>query len=508
MIHNLELEQHLLGALIKYPDKYGEIENFIDESDFYADDNQTNKTIFLALRQCIDQNLAVDHVILAQRIKSFNISFPQNININDYVYSLNLRAISPNQVLSIAKELKKFTIRRSIYFAAQQVAKKIKQIPSGADFEEIIQTADETFNNQINLFDNGPEKPVNIYDEMEEFIEDRGNNPVTEFGLSGPHNRLQELYGSLLRPGNITVVVARSGVGKTRFCMDFCSKVSRMHKVPILHFDNGEMSKEEIITRQASALTGVGHHYLETGLWRQMGDETVDKVRKAFDQIKNNEVQLYYYNVGGYTVDKMIATLKRFYYSTVGRGNPMIFSFDYIKTASDAQNGKSEWQVVGEMVDKFKRTIQKEILKDGEPIIPMITSVQSNRSGVVNNRRAENIVDDESIVSLSDRITQFCSHMFILRKKTLDEIEDEPNFGTHKLINVKARHLGKSYNRATEPVRMPDDSLKPNVIHLQMDAFTATEIGDQKDLSEAVGAAGEIERHDRIDDPIPEFIAN
>ena len=44
-----------------------------------------------------------------------------------------------------------------------------------------------------------------------------------------------------------------------------------MHNVPILHFDNGEMSKEEIITRQASALTGVGHHYLETGLWRQMG---------------------------------------------------------------------------------------------------------------------------------------------------------------------------------------------------------------------------------------------
>ena len=47
------------------------------------------------------------------------------------------------------------------------------------------------------------------------------------------------------------------------------------------------------------------------------------------------------------------------------------------------------------------------------PVIPMITSVQSNRSGITNNRNAQNIVDDESIVSLSDRITQFCSHMFI-----------------------------------------------------------------------------------------------
>ena len=50
-------------------------------------------------------------------------------------------------------ELKKYSIRRTIYQAAQDVAKKIKKIPASADFEEIIQTADETFNNQMNLFD-------------------------------------------------------------------------------------------------------------------------------------------------------------------------------------------------------------------------------------------------------------------------------------------------------------------------------------------------------------------
>jgi len=181
----------------------------------------------------------------------------------------------------------------------------------------------------------------------------------------------------------------------------------------------------------------------------------------------------------------------------------MIFSFDYIKTANQT-DGKSEWQTVGEMVDKFKRTIQKDILKDGEPIIPMITSVQSNRTGVVNNRRANDIVDDESIVSLSDRITQFCSHMFILRKKTIDEREEEPDFGTHKLINVKARHMGKNFNRAMELIRMPDDSLKPNVIHLQMDSFTAEEVGDQLDLVNALGAQANLEENELHDDPVPQ----
>ena len=113
----------------------------------------------------------------------------------------------------------------------------------------------------------------------------------------------------------------------------------------------------------------------------------------------------------------MVNLAKRFYYSTVGRGQNMIFNFDYIKTTSENLNNKTEWQVVGEMVDKFKCLIQKDIIFEGEPVIAMMTSVQSNRTGITNNRRPENIVEDESIVSLSDRIIQFSSHLFSLRKK-------------------------------------------------------------------------------------------
>lgn len=47
---------------------------------------------------------------------------------------------------------------------------------------------------------------INIYDQMEDLVEERGNNPITEFGFAGPHEKLQNIYGSLLRPGNITAV--------------------------------------------------------------------------------------------------------------------------------------------------------------------------------------------------------------------------------------------------------------------------------------------------------------
>ena len=96
-------------------------------------------------------------------------------------------------------------------------------------------------------FDNSDEGVCDIFKEMPNIIEDRGENNITEFGPSGPHPRLQEMFGSLLRPGNITTIVARSGVGKTNFVMDFCTKVSLKHSIPVIHFDNGEMSKEELI---------------------------------------------------------------------------------------------------------------------------------------------------------------------------------------------------------------------------------------------------------------------
>ena len=183
----------------------------------------------------------------------------------------------------------------------------------------------------------------------------------------------------------------------------------------------------------------------------------------------------------------------------------MVFSFDYIKTSSERMNNKSEWQVVGEMVDKFKKCVQKEILHDGEPIIPMITSVQSNRYGITNNRNRENIVDDESIVSLSDRITQFCSHMFILRSKTADEIELEgERFGTHKLINVKSRHLGNDIAGAVEPVRI-NDTLRKNSINLDFNNFNITERGDLRDVANMLDGNHELDTEGSNEEIIPNF---
>ena len=385
MIESKELERHLLAGLIKHPTVYGQIAPFVNEEDFSTQNSQVHATVFKILKNCIDKGESTDEVVLAQKVKDFNISFEDNIDVGQYIASLGLRKISSEGTINAAKELKKISVRRSIYDAAVKVAQKMKTLGSNHSFEEIIQHADTIYNRQVDLY-HANDCPQNIYQSMEGIIEERGDNPKTEFGFMGPHDRLNEQYGSLLRPGNISVVVARSGVGKTTFCLDFASKVSKKYNnVPVLHFDNGEMSQEELTMRQCATLAKVPIHYLETGLWRKNAD-FVNRIRQVWKEIKN--FKFYYYNVAGLTVDEMTNVIRRFYYSSVGRGNPMIFSFDYIKTTDQTQSkNQSEWQVVGDMITQFKNLIQKEILGDDGPVISMITSVQSNRYGITTNRK-------------------------------------------------------------------------------------------------------------------------
>lgn len=477
--YSYELEKQLIAALLCHPSKYIEISPFISPKDFVS---EVNCTIFSFLKAEYDEGNFIDEVILSERIKLSGISFEDNLNVGDYLRSLKLKKASESSVVDSAKELAKLTLRRKISGSANEVISKMKNLDISKTFVEIIDTADTAFNSTIEHYDNGENFPQDIFSEIEEYIELQGNNPQTDPGIKGPHFRVYDTFGSILSPGNITTIVARTGVGKTQFQMDYCRKVLLEEKIPVLHLDNGEMSKRELMQREAAALSGVEFNLIKTGLWRRAGPEIEKKVRAIWPLLRDRE--FYYQNVGGMSVDSMIQLVKHFYYAKIKRGNPLILSFDYIKTTSEkALGSRPEYQVVGEMVDKFKKLVQRDVTVDGEPMLSLITSVQSNRIGITQNRTSDAIVEDESIISLSDRISQFSSHVFSLRRKTLDELAEEENgFGTHRLTCLKYRHLGKNGHRHDNPVRMPNGDLKRNFINLNFENFNITEIGDLQDM--------------------------
>ena len=511
MIHSKELEKQLLAALIQHPSSYSRIAPLINEEDFCTGHGSyVHQTIFKFIKRMQESGSgdSLDEVVLIERLKNASISFVDNIDIGDYVRSLLLKKVSKEAVSAISLELKTYTVRRGIEDACDTIQKEVRK-SSSKSLPDIIRRADSLYNDKIDYYSGDNLRPENIYEDMLEVIEDLADNPQDP-GMLAPHMPFtNRMYGSLIRPGNMAVICARTGVGKTTICLDFVTEVSAAYdNVPVLHFDNGEMSKLELQMRQCSALSGVPLYLLERGLWKNSSyidpetrreyspEETRKKVYDALQEVKTRSLE--YYNVGGYTVDEMIQTARRFYYSKVGRGNPMILSFDYIKLTNESNpQQKSTWDLIGEMIDKFKQFIQREITFNGAPMIGMITSVQANRSAILGNRNSDTIDESEGIIAGSDKINSFCTHLFYLRKRLPQELDIEPysyRAATHRFKCLKHRHLGEDPLRATEPVAIPvfnDDGedvgnnrLEDNAILLRINNFKMQEIGDLRDMAQ------------------------
>ena len=63
MIYDFELERQLLAGLIKTPDDFSEISNFVDQSDFYSEETNLHSAIFTIIKQAIDSGEDIDEVI-------------------------------------------------------------------------------------------------------------------------------------------------------------------------------------------------------------------------------------------------------------------------------------------------------------------------------------------------------------------------------------------------------------------------------------------------------------
>ena len=95
--------------------------------------------------------------------------------------------------------------------------------------------------------------------------------------------------------------------------------------------------------------------------------------------------------------------------------------------------------------------------------------------------------------------------MFILRNKTADELQSERGFGTHKLINVKARHLGRDIAGAVNLVTMNDGTARKNFVNLECNNFYITEKGDLRDIIASQDSNSTVEDRNNGTEDIPEL---
>ena len=177
--------------------------------------------------------------------------------------------------------------------------------------------------------------------------------------------------------------------------------------------------------------------------------------------------------VAGKPVEEIESIIQRWYLSEVGRGNPAIVVYDYIKlTGEGSDKNKQEYQLIGDKVDRLKNLSVRLN-------IPILTACQLNRS-------AENGTDDSSAIAQSDRLQWFAAYVGIFRRKTLEEqAEDGLSYGSHKMIELAARYQGKNAHGHTDLVKVKEGNqtkYKKNFISFDVQNFNVQEKGSLQDI--------------------------
>lgn len=478
-LFSLEAEQSVLAILLKSPDAYFEI-GFLNSHDF----SRINSPIFSILSQMIDKKEVPTPIVVTERLKSAAISL-ENLDVGTYLDALSWRAADRSAVLTLAKEIKRLTVRRELIERCDKAKMQLIDAHEKTA-EQIVSIVDKTLSDITTKYYHSDTE--DIFSSLIDVVEKRGNNPILaeQLGLMGPFESINKTLGSLVFPGSFTVIGSRSGGGKSSLGFYYNVFLAEKYDLPILHLDAAEMTIEQLQMRAVCALSHgrVPLWAVRSGEWRK-SKEYVDIIRgEVWPRVK--KIKIYFQNIGSFTPKEMTSFVRRFYYGKAGRDNHLLVHWDYIKGTESANKNHAEHQSIGFMINDLKTLITDEITAS------IWTSVQNNKSGIYTGKSSSEIRDSEESFSLSDRIIQQSTNSFLMRYKVPDELLFEDNqFGNIILKPVKERELlGRNYQEMLKPVRVPDGKsfrFMKNYFNLETTNFY---YADKGSLREMVGKMG------------------
>ena len=250
-IHNLQIEQAVLAALMTVANSYAQVENLLTEDDFHA---TRHKLIFQAVMDLDSKNSPYDAVLVHQWLEMHG--FGEASGGDKYIMQILGDAPSSfYNLLSYAEKLKDLTTCRKVESEAQKVIQNARSLTvSRGDLVLNAQTAFAEINTEqsteslFHIHDAASNTFLEISRKMEAMI-------AGETMIKGIQTGIYDLDKKLgdIEPGCLFVVAARPAMGKTTMMQLIANHVAIIQKKSVLIM-SGEMPKEQIAMRLCCAM--------------------------------------------------------------------------------------------------------------------------------------------------------------------------------------------------------------------------------------------------------------
>lgn len=477
-IASQQIEKHCIAGLLKHPDVISEVDQLILPKIFYF---IPHEIIYKIIKELFYSGYEIDNIIVSEKVKNLGISFKKNLNIFEYLDSLNVIPITKKATVESFEELLKLKIRRDLYNETKKIANYLLSEAGNRSVDEIISECDKIYYDRILTYKGTKNEPEDLFKGLIEMIDDRANNPIREVGLITPYEEFNNLYGGLTG-GDIYAFVSRPKHGKSTILSDIAYKVCLSNPPCRALYLDTEMKTLQMKWRIASSVLKMPVWTLQTGNFKK-SESLAQKYEKSKDKLKDKISLVDHIQVGNTPINQVLSLIRRWFYKKIGRGNPCVVIYDYLKLTGESDINKKEYQLVGEKVN-----VLKELATELD--IPILTACQANRD-------AERGFDDSAIIAQSDRLQWFGSYVGHFRRKTRDEINDEgDDFGTHKLICLASRFQGREAPGHMNLIQVPlgyDKKLngtkkkrsyvwRENFINFNIEYFHVEERGTYSDI--------------------------
>ncbi len=349
---SVEAEQAVLGAIIVKPESFDIISGILTAEDFYLDHH---KHIYSTLMRMYIESKVIDTVTLINAYSEY--SGKDTENSTEYIIHLASSVPAVANVRDYARIVKDKSILRRLIGACDEINRDA--------YEEVAPVRTILDGAQQKIFDisNGNDTKEfrhirdilhNVYHDLEVLSENKGAPTGTQTGFSALDKMLVQMG-----KGDLVIVGARPGMGKTSFAMNIATNVAKKSGKAVCIFSL-EMSGEQLVTRILSSEALVDSYSLRTG---QLKGDDWKNIASVIQTLSGCDI--YIDDTSAINTTEMKSKLRRI-------NNLGLVVIDYIGLMQSTSNSDNRAQQVGEISRNLKI-----MAKDFG--VPIICCAQLNR---------------------------------------------------------------------------------------------------------------------------------
>jgi replicative DNA helicase len=363
----------VLGGMMLSKDAIADVVEILDAADFYR---PQHATIYSVIVELFSRGEPADAITVGAELrKNGKLDFVGGLPQLHTLVSSVPTAANAAYYAHIVREQAQL---RALVEAGTRIA-QLGYTTDGADVESLINIA------QSEVFSITERKDATDYASLEEIVpgltEELQANENRDGKMKGVPTGFPELDAKLngLRPGQMIIIAARPGAGKSTLAMDICRSAAIRNNIPVVYYSL-EMSRNELAMRLLSAESDV---FLNKMIQGTMDQRDWDKVVDTLDRIST--APLYVDDSPNMTMAEIRAKSRRLRQL---RENPIeLIVIDYLQLLTSGGRAVESRQ---QEVSEFSRSIK---LLAKELDIPIIAVAQLNRDAEKRDNKRPQVAD-------------------------------------------------------------------------------------------------------------------